>query len=743
MMAAAASLVLSLGALSTAPAPDGVSVRRFTLIAAANDGGPERVRLRYAEADAQTIAGVLKGFGGVAAEDERVLIQPSGADLRSALVTMSEQLRAAQGSAERLELIVYYSGHSDTEGLLLGEERFSYRELKSALDTLPADVRIAILDSCSSGAMTRQKGGVRRPTFTVDAANRVRGYAVLTSSSEDEAAQESDRLGGSFFTHYLVSGLRGAGDLSQDSRVTLNEAYHYAFHETLARTENTLGGAQHPAFDIQLVGNGDVVMTDLRASTAGLTLGEPIYGRLFVRDAEGRLTVELKKVAGRRVELGLEPGTYAVSLLQDGLRFEGRLTLSEGGRVPLEVSALERTEGEATTLRGGGRHPVRRRVVPLDIGVIPYVSLNGPSEPALNHVSLSLGMSYAYDVEGVALAIGGSWLDNDMEGAQMSVGFNRVGRNVEGAQVAVGANLVGASVRGVQAAVGLNITEDGVNGVQSAVAFNHAGGLLEGIQSAVGFNLAQRVMGLQIATGLNLALSGVDGGQVALGMNYASQVDGLQVSSGLNVAGPVEGAQVSLVNVAGEGVGGAQLGLVNVARAVSGLQLGLVNLVERTDGVSLGLLNYATQDGILDMKLSSSDVALAAVALELGTRSLYTAAAFGVGTWEDSEALSFGLHLGGRIYPGPDWEVNLEIGSQGIDTERDINETDLMNSARVTVGYRVAETVLVFLGPTLNVFVDLHDVGEARAGLAPSYSARPRDDRVYLWPGLVAGVQLF
>ena len=67
----------------------------------------------------------------------------------------------------------------------------------------------------------------------------VRGHAILTASAEDEAAQESDRIGGSFFTHYLVSGLRGAADSSADGRVTLTEAYRFAFDETLARTGTT------------------------------------------------------------------------------------------------------------------------------------------------------------------------------------------------------------------------------------------------------------------------------------------------------------------------------------------------------------------------------------------------------------------------------------------------------------------------------------------------------------------------
>ena len=97
----------------------------------------------------------------------------------------------------------------------------------------------------------------------------MRGHAFLTSSSEDEAAQESDRIGASFFTHYLVSGLRGAADVTGEGKVSLNEAYQFAFHETLGRTSETQVGAQHPAYDIELSGTGDVVMTDLRQTSAG------------------------------------------------------------------------------------------------------------------------------------------------------------------------------------------------------------------------------------------------------------------------------------------------------------------------------------------------------------------------------------------------------------------------------------------------------------------------------------------
>src|SRR5690606_5434129 len=240
---------------------------------------------------------------------------------------------AARRGGTRVELFVYYSGHSDEEGLLLGEERFGYDELRAALESLPADVRVAILDSCASGALTRRKGGVRRPPFLVDAASHVQGHAFLTSSSADEAAQESDRIGASFFTHFLLSGLRGAADTSRDGKVTLNEAYQFAFAETLARTSRTSAGAQHPAYEMQLAGTGDLVMTDLRSTAAGLVVDEAVGGRIFVRDESGALVVELRKERmAPPVELGLAPGAYVVTVDDRGALSEARVVLTVGGR---------------------------------------------------------------------------------------------------------------------------------------------------------------------------------------------------------------------------------------------------------------------------------------------------------------------------------------------------------------------------------------------------------------------------
>lgn len=692
--------------IASTPAEGSVQVRRFALLAAAHDGGGGRELLRYPERDARAFARVLRELGGVHPDDELLVIDPDRAALDVAFEQLRTRVQAARGAYARLEVILYYSGHSDPKGLLLGEERYHYPDLRSRLDELGADVRIAILDSCSSGAMTRSKGGVRRPPFMVDASSRVTGSAVLTSSSEDEAAQESDRLGASFFTHFLVSGLRGAGDTSGDGKVTLDEAYDFAFRGTLARTEATSAGPQHPAYDIQLSGSGDVVMTDLRSTEATLRLPPELDGQVLLRGENGELAVELSKQPGRAVDLGLSAGTYAVSVRRGNRAWSGEVSLEAGEATTLEAGEFGEARLEATRSRGGeGEAP---RDILLDIGIAPMLSTAGFGPPARVHVGLSLGLGYSAQLAGLGLSVGATWVDDSMDGLQAGVAFAHAGGDATGVQLGVGASNVVGSMLGFQSGVGAALTGGRMTGLQTSVGLAYAGEV-RGLQSSVGLAVAGKVMGLQAATGVA----------------YADEVHGLQAS---------------LIGIAG-GPASAQLGLVNVAES-AGLQLGLVNFVKRTDGVSLGLLQYAAEDGILDFEVTSTDVAFAQAAFQIGTRNIYTSFFAGAGSVGHSEALSYGLALGYRHLFDADWDLGIELASRWVDLERDINELDQIATLELALGYRLAPGILVYAGPALHVLVDLNDAGPERAALAPSFAARPGDDRVYIWPGWALGIRL-
>jgi hypothetical protein len=157
LMAASASIVaLALPAPGLAQA----EVQRFVLAAGANSGGSDRPLLRYAVSDAERFSQVLTELGGVDPANVLLLKEPKVRDLIQGLDQLNRRAavtgRPAGGG--RTEVLVYCSGHADEKGLLLGDDRYSYQSLRDRLQEIPADVRIAVLDACASGAFTRLKG---------------------------------------------------------------------------------------------------------------------------------------------------------------------------------------------------------------------------------------------------------------------------------------------------------------------------------------------------------------------------------------------------------------------------------------------------------------------------------------------------------------------------------------------------------------------------------------------------------
>lgn len=748
-------------------------IRRFAFLAGVNDGGAGRVRLRYATTDAQAVSKVLVEMGGVNPSDLVFAADTDRAQFLGALDQLKKSVAGSRRDDQRTELIFYYSGHSDEEGLLLRGEKLTYSELRARIEGIPADVRVAVLDSCASGAMTRGKGGVFHAPFMTDDSVKVKGHAFLTSSSANEVAQESDRIAASFFTHYLVSGLRGAADANRDRRVTFFEAYQFAAQETLDRTERTRGGAQHAAYDIQLNGSGDLVMTDVRATSAGLVLGADVHGAVAVRDPNAQLVAELRKVAGHPVELGLEPGHYLVSMTAGETRFEAEVTLAAGQRTevdrlqfhvakPLELARArgdgggeEAAEPSVATVPAPGPvatvaaspspGPVYRRV-PFSLGLFPMPGSESPNERLVKVVALSLIADRAARVEGLQLSLAVNLADEALSGAQLAVGANLVGGHAHGLQFAAGANLVGGDLRGIQGAAGANIAGGDVHGAQLAAGGNLARGDLHGLQSASGGNVTLgNGRGLQAAAGFNWLGGDLHGAQFAAGFN--------------GTRGAASGAQLGVVNYAGE-LHGLQLGVVNTTGVNHGLQLGIINISDEDDGVQLGLISYARKNGQLKLAVYGNETTPANIGVKIGGHRIYTLLAIGLrpenmygasstpstdlkGTLY-TPMLALGLHtpferpLGGFLS-----YLDVDAGTTSpTHNFSDSNGTLVLSTLRVLGGWQVARHFSVIAGPTLNVLVRDADKD---ANIAPSSLEKVLDSghtRVSMYPGFVLGVEI-
>ena len=326
--------------------------RRFAFLVGANNGGKGRVLLRYAVDDAKAFEAVLQEMGGLLPSDSFFLEEPNRDRFFREIKQLSKDVAEARKKFRRVEVIFYYSGHSDEESLFLGDSRVTYQEFRTLITSMDADVRIAILDSCASGALTLPKGVIKKSPFLMDTAYDMKGYAFLTSSSANEAAQESGRLKRSYFTHNLISGMRGAADMNLDGRITLNEAYQFAFDGTLTQTEKTMAGPQHPNYHIQMSGTGDVVITEIWKSTAVLVLKEDIDGRFYIHNEDNVLIVELEKQSGRTISVGLNEGEYKIINLCGRDIFESNVKLENGKSYELGSKQFTQMDKIPTRLRG-------------------------------------------------------------------------------------------------------------------------------------------------------------------------------------------------------------------------------------------------------------------------------------------------------------------------------------------------------------------------------------------------------
>jgi hypothetical protein len=371
------------------------------------------------------------------------------------------------------------------------------------VDAIPVDVRIAVLDACASGSLTREKGGTKRSAFLFDASSDMKGHAFLTSSSFDEAAQESDRIKGSFFTHYLISAMRGGGDANGDGKVTLDEAYKFAFDETLRRTEKTLSGPQHAAYDIRLKGSGDLVMTDLRASSAGLRLPALLSGRVFIRDNQGTLLAELNKVQGKSMEIGFEPGAYQVTVEKPAQMFSTDLTLIQGHYTDLAENSMQLVNGEFTISRGTPKQEElanfsgKYRPIPFNLSFLPFLSIGsigGDAGKIRTFSSISILAGHTSILQGIAISSGINIVSEKTQGMAIGAAGNFCTGAVDRIQIAGAANISPGSCAGLQIAGGINMTSN-MKGLQIGVV-NYAH-TMKGLQIGV-INICDSLSGVPI-----------------------------------------------------------------------------------------------------------------------------------------------------------------------------------------------------------------------------------------------------
>ena len=434
--------------------PAHAATRRLAVVASQNHGGAGVPTLRYADADAFKVRDVLVQLCGFDSDAVRFLPGAGRNELVAALADVGKRARAHTAAGDSVLLLVFYSGHADHDGLLLGRTRLSFEELDGLVQLSGAQVQLQLVDACHSGELTRTKGATPVPSFLVDvdASLASSGRVIISSSAADEYSQESDAIGASFFTHFVVSGLRGAADSDGDLRVTLDELYRHLYDETLYHTAGTRAGPQHPEYDFDLSGQGAIVLADLQVASASLVFPPDEDGRYTVFDRRRRAYVGEIDARGEPARLALAPGAYIIQRRAPDHLQQAEVKLASGDSIDVDGLAMAeqaysddaakglalrwKRRTRAVIRAGGGVHAVLQTELREDyFPTLPLVSVGAgiewrgrPRTELIGDVSFGRG---EYDLPGffdqrateVHLDVGVSYrLVEDLSGFRLAVG---------------------------------------------------------------------------------------------------------------------------------------------------------------------------------------------------------------------------------------------------------------------------------------------------------------------------------
>ncbi|MBN1758413.1 MAG: caspase family protein [Chitinispirillaceae bacterium] len=736
-----------------------VSLTRYALVVGSNTGDAERRELKYAVSDAESFARVLMELGGVRQDRCMVMKNPDKRGFLRGLGRLKTAIHNEKALQGRKEVVIYYSGHADERGILLGREGFAYKEIRDTLHQMGVDVRIAVLDACASGSFTREKGGTHRPPFLYDMSTVTEGYAFLTSSSADEVSQESDAIRSSFFTHYLVSGMRGPADANRDGKVTLNEAYEFAYDETLQRTEKTSAGPQHASYDIRLKGSGDLVLTDLRTSSAVLRLMPALTGRIFVHDAQGHLLVELSKSPGKKLEIGLEPGEFEVLVHSSDGVSAGNILLKEGGVTEVTGSELHKVKQVAHRLRGAETMVDDSYArIPFNMSFLPQLSISGRYNKTKVYASLSLLAGMTEWLHGAELSSGISVVTETMTGVQVA-SIATLGGEVTGLQLSGVANLVKGSVKGLQIASVVNTSTSGLTGLQLsgavnfsgkdvaggqvASAANHLQGNLSGVQLSGGYNFSGgAIRGIQIASACNVANESSTGIQITGCTNIApAGFAGCGIAGGVNVTGCMTGLQIAGgINVTGDFIG-IQIAPVNISRKMTGLQLGVFNICDTVDGVPLAVFSYVRSNPPR-YRVYLDEAGFVTAGVRSGGEYFYSLLSLGTTT----------VSLTGyQWYFGAGFGARLPVKKGYFAVESMANQVHVRNVWDLSPVFHVRNSVIyaytftpgfsLWVGPSLNIGIAWREGKMRNSYREVTYERHLQHWHAY-WPGITGGIEL-
>lgn len=131
-------------------------------------------------------------------------------------------------------IMLYYSGHGTPGAICLYDEFLGYSDIVNIMKQSKASQKVLIVDACHAGTVNDD---ISQHNIT-----ERDGLVCIMGCRPEEYSQENSYLGAGYLTQGLLKALRGKGDTNRDRRITVLEAFKYAYSDVVKRSQNM----QHP-----------------------------------------------------------------------------------------------------------------------------------------------------------------------------------------------------------------------------------------------------------------------------------------------------------------------------------------------------------------------------------------------------------------------------------------------------------------------------------------------------------------
>ncbi|MFY8019792.1 MAG: hypothetical protein ACOVP1_01290 [Bacteroidia bacterium] len=437
------------------------------------------------------------------------------------------------------------------------------------------------------------------------------------------------------------------------------------------------------------------------------------------------------------------------------------------------------------------------------VSFLPYLGTNGAlSAHVINNYSFNIIGGISKGVRVLELGLILNLVNGNVEGIQVAGIGNLVNGQMNGIQVAGIQNLNRRQVKGLQFSGAINVNLDTLKGAQFSGIMNinptviigpQFAGLgninqqhLQGPAFAGLFNISQYDESkLRMAGLFNLCNHGTKSAEFAGLFNYSSYSITHVKYAGLFNANRDSSSSICFAGVfnytprytgnfkaagfmnIGDNVNATTelAGFMNLNRGINkGVQIaGFMNICKENDGIQLAPFNFSkdavglpigvlsfVQHGMHQLEYSRNENQFNEFRFRTGVKKLNNEIIIGFQNWNtDAQKwyLGYGINTGIRL--NNKFSLDLGLSCVQINDQKWNTHVSLLNKFQSDIELRLANTLALFMGPTLNVFVlnDYSSQYESMKAIVPSKTWINNENNkgihAIAWFGWRAGIRFF